>query len=285
MIDSKMGAHVVQYSGGAGSWATAKRVAELHGTDNLVLLCANTNSEADDWLEFVVESAANVGGELVMLDNGGRTTWDVFNDQNFIGNSRVSLCSRVLKTEPLRGWLDANCDPAKDIIYLGYDWTEAHRLEKARPHWVPWTIQAPLCDPPYTDKQEVLADLEAAGLVVPALYSRGFAHNNCGGACVKAGQASWRLLLTTDPERYAFEEEQERRFRERTGKDVAILRDRSGGVSTPLTLEDFRLAWESSQEATPSLFDADDWGACSCMEATTVSETGVVLRTDSGDVE
>lgn len=54
--------HVVQFSGGAGSWATAKRVAETYGTDDLILLCANTNSEAPDWLDFVKVSAANVGG-------------------------------------------------------------------------------------------------------------------------------------------------------------------------------------------------------------------------------
>lgn len=281
MIDAMRHMHIVQYSGGAGSWATAKRVADMYGTDDLVLLCANTNSEADDWIQFVEESAANVGGELVVIDNGGRTTWDVFNEQNFIGNSRVSLCSRVLKSEPLREWLENNCDPGSTTIYLGYDWTEEHRLEKARPHWVPWDIEAPLCNPPYTDKQEVLDELVAAGLVVPKLYARGFAHNNCGGACVKAGQASWRLLLKTDPERFAFEEEQERRFRDRTGKDVAILRDRSGGVSKPLTLEAFRLAWEAETESAPSLFDADDWGACACMEGP--EETAVSLRNTNGD--
>lgn len=30
--------HIVMYSGGVGSWAAAKRVAEKHGTENLILL-------------------------------------------------------------------------------------------------------------------------------------------------------------------------------------------------------------------------------------------------------
>ena len=32
---------VVMFSGGIGSWAAAKRVAEAHGTDDLVLLFAD----------------------------------------------------------------------------------------------------------------------------------------------------------------------------------------------------------------------------------------------------
>jgi hypothetical protein len=45
------------------------------------------------------------------------------------------------------------------------------------------------------------------------------------------------------------------------GKDVAILRDRRGGQSRPLTLRAFRERLESD----PKLFDADDEGACGCF--------------------
>ena len=40
--------HVVMFSGGIASWATAKRVAERHGTDALTLLFADTRIEDDD---------------------------------------------------------------------------------------------------------------------------------------------------------------------------------------------------------------------------------------------
>lgn len=40
-----MHSHVVMFSGGAGSWATAKRVAERHGTEGLVLLFADTTEQ------------------------------------------------------------------------------------------------------------------------------------------------------------------------------------------------------------------------------------------------
>lgn len=204
------------------------------------------------------------GGELVVLDNGGRTVWDVFNDENMIGNTRVSLCSRVLKSEPLRAWIDEHCDPGDTTIYLGFDWTEEHRLERSRPHWEPWLIEAPLCSAPYLTKWQILDELRDAGLQVPKLYQQGFPHNNCGGACVKAGHASWKRLLQHDPERFAAEEAQEQAFRERSGFDVSILRDRTGGETKPLTLRKFREGLTAVAE--PSFFDGDDWGACACFD-------------------
>lgn len=85
--------------------------------------------------------------------------------------------------------------------------------------------------------------------------------NNCSGACVKAGQAQWELLLRTDPATYAYHEGREDKFRTEVGKDVAVMRDRTGGTATPLTLRRFR----ERLETQPSLFDPTDWGACSCM--------------------
>lgn len=40
--------HVVQFSGGTCSWAAAKRVAAEFGTDNLILLFADTLYEDAD---------------------------------------------------------------------------------------------------------------------------------------------------------------------------------------------------------------------------------------------
>jgi hypothetical protein len=45
-------------------------------------------------------------------------------------------------------------------------------------------------------------------------------------------------------------------------KDVAILRDRRGGSSKPMTLKDFRLRVASEDVKQLDLFD---WGGCGCM--------------------
>ena len=91
----------------------------------------------------------------------------------------------------------------------------------------------------------------------------GFPHNNCGGFCIKGGHSSFALLLKQMPDRYAFHEQKEREFRERTGKNVSILRDRSNGETKPLTLQELRERIESGNSVS-----AFDWGSCSCFAET-----------------
>jgi hypothetical protein len=251
--------HVVMFSGGAGSWGAARRVADEHGTDDLVLLFADTHMEDPDLYRFIEQAAADVGGRFVNIADG-RDPWDVFFDVRFIGNTRIDPCSRVLKRELMRSWLQDNCDPADTTCYIGIDWTEQHRYEGAVKRWEPWPIEAPLCGAPYLEKADLLAALRERGVGPPQLYADGFAHNNCGGFCVKSGQAQFERLLRVYPERYAYHERREQDFREFTGKDVAILRDRRGGTTRPLTLREFR----ERLGVAPEAFDAAEWGGCGC---------------------
>jgi len=255
------GQHVVMFSSGAGSWAAAKRVAAEHGTDDLVLLFADTNTEDEDNYRFLREAAADIGGELVVLDNGGRDVWDVFTAKRFIGNTRVDVCSATLKRRPMRAWLAQHCDTAATVVYLGYGWDEAHRMTRARPRWEPWTVRAPMCEPPYLMKDQVLSLIRAAGIEPPRLYAQGFPHANCGGFCVKAGQAQFRHLLLRNRDRYLAHEVREEELRAQLGKDVAVMRDRTGGAVTPLTMREFRGRLDSQ----PAMFE-DDWGGCGCID-------------------
>ena len=83
--------------------------------------------------------------------------------------------------------------------------------------------------------------------------------SNCGGGCCKAGQAQWRLLLATMPERYKWHEEREEELRQFLGKDVSILRDRRGGEVKALTLRAFRERIQGGGQ-----HDRHDWGGCGC---------------------
>lgn len=255
--------YIVQFSGGVGSWAAARRLVDAHGPDKVLLLVADTNSEADDWWPFVQACHADLGCELVHLDNDGQTIWDVFRKHRFLGNTRVDLCSRVLKREPLRRWLDENADPEQDVVVIGFDWTEEHRAARAKPLWAPWRVEFPLCDAPYLLKTDHLAALAERGIAVPELYGQQFPHNNCGGACVKAGQAQWEMLLRLRSTTYAKAEAEEEALRDELG-DISILRDRRAGESMVLTLRSFRERLERAGEQLS--FDAQDWGACSCMD-------------------
>ena len=254
-----MTAHIVMFSGGIGSWATAKRVAAKHGTQSLTLLFADTLMEDEDLYRFVDEAAANIGGELVRIAEG-RDPWQVFHDRRFLGNSRVDPCSDILKRKLLRRWLKKNHDPSDTMVYIGIDWTEEHRFIAARERWQPWKCMAPLCEAPFQTKIDLLADLKAQGIQPPRLYSLGFPHNNCGGFCIKAGHAHFELLLKVMPERYAMHEQKENKLRKYLGKNIAILRDRSNGQTKPLSLSEFRKRVQRGEKV-----DKFDWGGCGCV--------------------
>lgn len=252
--------HVVMWSGGITSWAAARQVVARHGAASTVLLFADTRVEDPDLYRWNTDAVAQLGAQLVTVADG-RTPWEVFDDKRWLGNTRIAQCSHALKQEPCRDWLTEHTDPADTTLYVGIDWTEAHRLPAIVRGWQPWTVEAPLMHPPYRDKHQHLADARAAGLETPALYRLGFAHNNCGGACVKGGVAQWVRVLEVFPERYARAEAAEQRMRNKLGKDVSILRDRAGGTTRPLTLTELR----DRIESRPDQLDLFDEGGCGCF--------------------
>lgn len=245
------------FSGGIASWGAAKRLQE-QGIGPLTLLFTDTMMEDEDLYRFLLEAAANVDGELVRLADG-RNPWQVFADVKYLGNSRIDPCSRILKRELSERWLEKNCDPSNTIRYYGYDWTEIHRLERTRSRLYGWQVEGPLCEPPWLTRPDLFAWLKEEGLEPPRLYEWA-SHNNCGGFCVKAGQGHFAKLLENMPERYAEHEAAEQRLRDQLG-DVSIMRDRTGGVVTPLTLRVLRRRIQHKQQV-----DMLDIGGCGCFD-------------------
>jgi hypothetical protein len=248
-------------SGGASSYLAAKRAWARRAVGRRFwLLFADTGIEDEDLYRFLRDVERRIVPVTVLKD--GRTPWDVFREVRFLGNARIDPCSRILKRELLRRWLEDNCKPETTTVYLGFTWDEAHRVERARKFWGEWRVEAPMADPPYLSRDGMLDELRADGIEIPRLYRMGFDHNNCGGFCVKAGQAQFAHLLKTMPERYAEHEAQEEALRATLDKDVAIMTDRSGGgPRRPLTMRAFRERLEATSE-----YDQTDFGACSCFD-------------------
>ncbi|HEY8985540.1 MAG TPA: hypothetical protein VIU15_38965 [Streptomyces sp.] len=240
--------HVVQFSGGIGSWATARRVAAEHGTRDLVLLFADTLAEDPDLHRFLHDAAERIGVPVTRVSEG-HTPFEIFRHKRFLGNSRIAPCSEFLKQRPCRAWLETHADPADTVLYIGIDWSEQRRAPAIEHGWAPWTVSFPLCDPPYLTKGQMIAEARTAGIEPPRLYGLGFGHNNCGGLCVRGGHRHWAHVLDVFPDRYAHAERQEQQLRAELG-DVAILRDRTGGTSRPLTLTEFRERQEATRKKT-----------------------------------
>lgn len=260
--------HVVMFSGGIGSWGAAKKVAEKYGTDDLFLVFTDVKGnttdphigEDEDTYRFLNDAVANIGGTYIYL-NEGRDIWEVFKDKRFLGNSRLANCSHLLKQKPARTWIDENCDPEDTAIYVGIDWTETHRIPAIKRNYLPFRVEAPLMEQPFMDKSQILKWAEKEGLKPPRLYSLGFAHNNCGGGCVRAGQGQFKKLLDVMPERYATWERKEEEMREFLGKDVSILSETIDGAKRPLPLIELR----RRSEQNPMMIDIDDLGGCGCF--------------------
>ena len=263
--------HVVMFSGGIGSYMTAKRVVDRYGPEDVVLLFSDVKGESEnphigedeDTYRFVEEAAALLGAELVKLVDG-RNIWEVFKEKRFLGNSRVAPCSHELKQKPAKKWIHENVTPEDSIIYVGIDWTEKHRMNAVIAGYAPYRVEAPLCGPPYLKKDEMIRLAELEGLRPPRLYAYGFKHNNCGGGCVRAGQAQFRHLLEVMPERFAEWEKQEEKIQDFLGVPVTILSRSVKGQKIPFSLTELREAAEQN----PALIDMSDTGVeCNCTSS------------------
>ncbi len=236
--------HVIQMSGGLGSFHAANLVVQQYGKENVVLLFADTLWEHPDLYRFLGQASEHLDITPTIVCDG-RNPFQVYFDQHFLGNSRLAPCTKELKQKPCRKWLEKNCDPADTILYVGLDAAEERRKPGVVKGWAPWRVEFPLMDDKTWSKERMKAECVKLGIAIARMYELGFSHNNCQGSCVRAGQAQWLLTLREFPERYALAEYEEQRFREEHGKDVSILTETVNGVKRTLTLRTLRLRAEA----------------------------------------
>lgn len=194
-----------------------------------------------------------------------------------IANTRADICSRKLKRDIARKFISELFPDGEGVtLYFGIDHSERRRVGAIEANWNPLRVVFPLCDPPYMTKTEMIQECERDGIDPPVIYDEGFPHNNCNGFCVKAGHAHFAHLLRTRPGVFMENANHEQDFRERTGKDVAILRDRRGGTTKPLPMLEFKRRIEAGEME----FDRNDWGkGCQCF--TTDDTDGAGPKTEA----
>ncbi|MCY9760412.1 hypothetical protein M5X06_12865 [Paenibacillus alvei] len=227
--------------------------------------------------EIASEAMRLIPGLVWVID--GRTPWDVFFNVRYLGNSRLAQCSHKLKQEVAAKWVkstfplvEVGSDGIREykapdvVLYLGIDWTEDHRTAAPVANWSPYPVRFPMCDEPYVDKTEMLAQLDSVGIARPRLYELGFAHNNCGGFCVRAGQGHYVNLLERFPEQFAYHEQREREIQKHLGKDVTILKQTRNKKVERLSLSRLREIYEDGKRRAE--IDRDDIGGCGCFVTT-----------------
>ena len=102
----------------------------------------------------------------------------------------------------------------------------------------------PIIEEPYIEKEEQIRLMQEWYGVSLELYEYGFEHNNCNGACVKAGQRQWAMLWYYKPDVYVEWENREiawnERWSEERGKEYTILRIQRAGKKEYISLKRFR---------------------------------------------
>lgn len=314
--------HLIFYSGGVGSYMTARRVIEKHGKENVDLLFTDTLTEDPDLYRFIVEATAKLFGVVGIADllklteriaaakmgerkeliiklaeeaskrfpnmtwiHEGKDIWELFSDVNFIGNSRVAPCTQILKQRSAKRYVKKNYTPEEVTLYLGIDWTEAHRTVAPRKNWSPFQVEYPMIEEPYLSKNEMIETLLIDGIDTPYLYKLGFSHNNCAGLCVKGGQGHWIDVLEKMPDRFEYAENKEQELivkiqkdREEKGKPVipvSILTKSKNGEKKAFTLKELREQYERESTSkqldlfqtigNDDVLDRFDKGGCGCF--------------------
>ncbi|MFF2886650.1 hypothetical protein [Paenibacillus sp. NPDC057967] len=183
-----------------------------------------------------------------------------------ISVTRLAHCSHKLKQDVADRYVRTNYNPEDCVLYLGIDWTEDHRKTAPIANWAPYRVEFPMCEEPYVDKSDMLADLDSLGIARPRLYGLGFAHNNCGGFCVRGGHGHFTNLYERFREQYAYHESKEEEFRAKTGKSVSMMKkERRVGpdkkrTSFPYTMRQLREDITAGAEV-----DRLDVGGCGCF--------------------
>jgi hypothetical protein len=208
--------HIIFFSGGKSSFAVAAYVKDQYPDDNILLYFNDTLWENEDLYRFIDEVSDKL--QLPMLTHSmGITPLQLMHDMKFVFNSRVGECSKILKMRvarnfikrgkrpPIEKWRNKQYLKQDDVrtdatLYFGIGFDEMHREKAIVENWKPFDVQMPLIE----NNIDTKALLKKYAIRQPILYDFGFAHNNCNGRCVKAGQGHYRLLKEKMPD--VFEE-------------------------------------------------------------------------------
>jgi hypothetical protein len=249
---------VISYSGGLGSFLCAERVQQQHPEDPMTLLFLDTKTEDEDLYRFLGDSSDYLKTPVTTVADG-RDIWEVFNDVRYMGNNRRDPCSKHLKRDLAKKWMKEHHKPEEATLYVGIGWEEVNRLEAIQNNWAPFQVLAPMVEPPFLTRKGMMERLRSLGLEPPRLYALGFPHNNCGGFCIKTGQAQFKLLLKTFPDRYRHHEEQQEKLFEKIGHHGTIRLTRDGNLEY-LSMKQFREHLEAKRA-----IDEFDFGGCGCF--------------------
>lgn len=266
----------ISLSGGLASAANALLAHE--SGEPFIMWFADTTIEDDDLYRFLYDIERLDIGPLIRLKDG-RDPWDVYVDEEYIGNSRTAPCSRILKTKLIEKSVNLIA-AADDPMVIGFSYDEPERHERAIKRWAPRPVRSLIAEQRLSG--QAVEDLVCVkyGIKKPRLYNMGFVHNNCSGMCPRGGQGQFARLLDLRPEVYMKHEQRNEWARKQIQAKAAIriargtykgkskigavgsfIRVTRDGVTEYLHMKEFRERVQSG-ELIPARYEM---GGCGCF--------------------
>jgi hypothetical protein len=189
--------HVVSIGGGIASTLILPLWVASHYRQSQIdfVMARLPNEDSDVWR--LCDAVTDITGLPIKFIGLNKNVWDVFHEVSYIGNSRVDPCSDRLKRKVMREYITTNYQAGEAVLYVGIGAHEIDRHMTIKKRWSAdgYEVCFPLMDYPDFNRQWSMNYCQNMVGFVPKLYELGFDHNNCGGACVKAGHSQWARLL------------------------------------------------------------------------------------------
>lgn len=244
--------YIVSVSGGLGSYEALRRCLAEKGREDTVAVFADVGrierdgetvcGEDDDLYRFLDDIERVLDFPITRIKSEKYTDiWDVFFKQRMMGSTMRDPCSRWMKRQVIRDWQVSRFGKVNVMTVLGLGWQEAGRINEFKAVFGD-ACWFPCCEEPHVTNQDIIAELATLGVQPSRSYGLGFAHDNCGGFCVKMGLYQCYLLWKTRLKRWMFAEEMEHKFLMHIKKtDISIFR--RNGVN--VTMSHLRGLFES----------------------------------------
>ncbi len=195
---------VVWFSCGAASAVAAKDTLAKDKTARIVY-CDTSASEHPDNLRFMRDVEDWLGVQVTRIRSEKYSTVEeVFEKRRYMSGPKGAICTTELKKIPRFAFQEPD-----DIHIFGFTADEERRANEFVKRNPELNLEWPLIESG-TTKEDCLAILRAAKIVIPAMYGLGFKNNNCLG-CVKAtSPIYWNKVRYFFPAVFKKREEQSR---------------------------------------------------------------------------
>lgn len=195
---------VVGFSGGVTSAWCAGWALRNFPREEIILLFHDTKEEHPDTYRFLHEMAAALGLPITERSDG-RSVTQLFRDEGYLGNTRNSMCSRILKAEQGSKYVaELKAQGFEVVKVVGYSAKEPDRIARMCGHAdrEGFTPRFPMIEERIS-KQQAADWCQCEMGVRPSAQYEHFEHANCEG-CVKGGRAYW--LKTHEVRPHIFEQ-------------------------------------------------------------------------------